>query len=129
MNQSAVDSPPLGEISRRIAQRALTWGGNRIELFMVEVQEERKHLLHILFLGVLAATLGLLAFLALSGAVVLYFWNFSPLAVLLGLTLVYALGAVILYHRVLSIQNQWKAFTASLDQLEKDRLWLEKCLA
>jgi uncharacterized membrane protein YqjE len=129
MDSTAIDSPPLGEASKRLAGRLLTSGGNRIELLMVEVQEEREHLVHILFLGIGAAVLGLLACLALSTAIIILLWALGPVLVLLAMTLIYGGAAALLCRKLLSNQRNWKCFPDTLDQLRKDRIWLERSLS
>jgi len=44
---------PLGVSPRCFVQRLATVGENRLELLMVEVQEERERLLHAFLLGLL----------------------------------------------------------------------------
>ncbi len=128
MDPAAIDSPPLGEASRRLAGRLLTSGSNRVELLMVEIQEEREHLLHTLFLGIGAATLGLLASIALSVAIIIQLWTYGPVLVLLILTLIYGSTAALLCRRLQFIHHSWKCFPATVDQLRKDRQWLERNL-
>jgi hypothetical protein len=55
----------LAETSKRFARCLLAIGENRIELLMVEVQEERERLLHAIVLALGVAALGLLAGVAL----------------------------------------------------------------
>ncbi len=68
----------LVETSKRFARRLLTIGENRFELLMVEVQEERERLLRAILLALGVAAFGLLAGVALTGAIVVLFWEVSP---------------------------------------------------
>jgi uncharacterized membrane protein YqjE len=56
MEESTASFQQLAADSKDCARRLLTIGENRLELFTVEVQEEREHLLHafLLALGVAA---------------------------------------------------------------------------
>ena len=96
---------------------------------MVEVQEERERLLHAIVLALGAAALGLLAGMALTGAIVVLLWGYSPMTVLLTLTGLYGAAAVFLYRRLTVLLRDWKNLPATLDQLGKDRACLEKNLA
>jgi uncharacterized membrane protein YqjE len=129
MEPSTVNLGQLASTSKHFARRLLTIGENRLELLMVEVQEERLRLLHAILLALGVAALGLLAGVTLSGAVVVLFWDFSPVAVLLALAGLYGAGAVLLYRRLTALLRDWQNLPATLDQLKKDRECLEKCLA
>ena len=123
----ATDS--LGEIvdsSKRFAHQLLTIGENRFDLLMVEVQEEREHRLHEISLALAVALSGFLALLALNVAIVIIFWKYSPVGVLLALAVLYAAIAIGFYNVLTRLQRDWKMFSASLDQLRKDRECLEK---
>jgi uncharacterized membrane protein YqjE len=106
----------------------LTIGENRLELLTVEVQEERERLLHAFLLALGVAAFGLLAGVALTGMIVILFWDFSHVAVLLALTGLYGAAAVFLYRRLTVLLRDWKTLSATLDQLRKDCACLEKTL-
>lgn len=118
----------LGTHSKRLAKRLLVLGENRLELLLVEVQEERVRLLRVILLALGAAALGFLAGVTLTGTIVVLFWNFSPVAVLLALTGLYGAGAAFLYRRLIVLLRDWQNLPATLDQLRKDRACLEKAL-
>ena len=120
--------PTLGEVvgaSKRMAQRAVDIGSNRLELLIVELHEERDRLLLTLILALGAAALALLAGIAFTLAIMVLLWDRSPGAAMGILTVLYAAGAAFLYSRVVQLQRTWDMFGASLDQLRKDRECLE----
>jgi len=114
---------------KRFARQLLTIGENRLELLMVEVQEERERLLRAVLLALGVAVFGFLAGAAFTVALVVSLWSFSPVAVLLALAVLYSAIAAFLCHRFLVLQRDWKTLPATLDQLRKDRACLENCLA
>jgi uncharacterized membrane protein YqjE len=118
----------LAASSKRIAQRVLTISENRIELLLVELQEERERLLLAILLALAVAAFGLLAGVALTLAVAVLFWAYSPLAALLVLAALYVTTAAFLYARLLRLQRDWNTLPATLDQLRKDRECLEKTI-
>jgi uncharacterized membrane protein YqjE len=118
----------LAATSRRLAQRLLTIGENRLELLTVEVQEERERLLHAILLALGVAAFGLLAAIALSAAIAVLLWQYSPFAVLLTLTGLYGAAGVCLYRRLTGLLRDWQTLSATLDQLRKDRACLKKNL-
>ena len=113
------------DASRRVAQRSLDIGANRVELFIVELQEERQRLIQSMILGLGAATLALLGGVAFTLGVMVLFWDRSPVLALGILTLLYLGGAAFLVFRLMQLQKNWQMFSATLDQLRKDR----ECLA
>ena len=129
MQDSTVSFHELATTSRRFAQRLLTIGENRLELLAVEVQEERERLLHAILLALGVAAFGLLAGIALTAAIAVLFWSWSPVAVLLILTGGYAVAAVCLHRHLTGLLRDWQTLSATMDQLRKDRVCLEKLLA
>jgi uncharacterized membrane protein YqjE len=128
MEESTVSLGQLGTTSKTFARRLLTIGENRLELLTVEVQEERERLLHAFLLALGVAAFGLLAGLTLTAAIAFLLWSWSPLAVLLILTGLYAASGICLYRRLTGVMRDWQTLSASLDQLRKDRAFLEGIL-
>jgi uncharacterized membrane protein YqjE len=126
MEPAAANLGQLADSSKAFARRLFTIGENRLELLMVEVQEERARLLHAILLALGVAAFGFLAILALNLALVVLFWNHSPVTVLLGLTGLYAAAAGGLFWRLSSLLRDWKVLAATLQQLRKDRECLEE---
>jgi uncharacterized membrane protein YqjE len=119
----------LATTSKQFARRLFIIGENRLELLIVEIQEERQRLLHFLLLALSAAVFGILAGVALSLLIVVSLWELSPAAALLVLTSFYAATAGLLYRRLAALRRDWRPLAATLDQLRKDRACLEKDLA
>jgi uncharacterized membrane protein YqjE len=120
--------PTLAEVvgaSRRAAQRTLDIGANRLELLIVELHEERERLLLTLAMALGAAALSLLAGIAFTIGVMVLLWEHSPAIAMGVLMVLYGGGAVFLFIRVIKLQRTCEMFTATLEQLRKDR----ECLA
>ena len=128
MENSAPNGSPLASPSKEFARRLLTIGENRLELLMVEVQEERERLLHAILLALGVALFALLSGAALTIALVVVFWALSPVGVLLTLAVIYAGASIYLYCRFTALQRNWKTFPATLDQFRKDRACFEQHL-
>jgi uncharacterized membrane protein YqjE len=121
-------SDPIVLSPKLLARRLLTIGENRLELLMVEVQEERERLLRAILLALGVAVFGFLAGAALTVALVVSLWWLSPLTVLLTLAALYCTASLLLYRRFAFLQRNWETLPATLDQLRKDRACLEKQL-
>lgn len=129
MEASTASFSQLATTSKKFVRRLATIGENRLELLAVEVQEERERLLHAFLLALSVAAFGLLAGIALTAAIAVLLWAWSPVAVLLILTGIYAAAGIFLYQRLTGLLRNWQTLSASLDQLRKDRECLENLLA
>lgn len=128
MEPAAANPGPFVAASKHFARRLLTIGENRLELLMLEMQEARERLLRAILLALGVATLGLLAAITLTGALVILFSDVSPAVVLLVMTALYGGTAALLYRRLTVLIRDWENFPATLDQLRKDHACLEKRL-
>jgi uncharacterized membrane protein YqjE len=129
MEEATVSLGELATTSKRLAQGLLTIGENRLELLALEAQEGRERLLRAFLLALGAAAFGMLGGVTLTAAVVVLLWAWSPAAVLLTLTALYGAAAFWLCRRLNGLLHDWQAFSASLDQLRKDRECLKQILA
>lgn len=118
----------LAASSKQFARRLFAISENRLELLLVEVQEERERLLRALVMVLGIAAFSLLAVMALSGAIVILLWPYSPVGAFLALTALYSVCALLILRRLTQMQRDWKSFSATLDQINKDRACLEKSL-
>jgi uncharacterized membrane protein YqjE len=128
MEESIGNVGQLAATSKDFARRLLTIGENRLELLTVEVQEGRERLLHAFLMALGVAAFGLLAAMTLTGAVVVLFWAYSHVAVLLILTVLFGAAGFYFYRRLTGLLGNWQTLPASLEQLRKDRVCLEKIL-
>jgi uncharacterized membrane protein YqjE len=111
---------------KRISQRAFVIVENRLQLLMVEAQEERERALLAILLGLCAAVFGLLAGIALTFVIVVSLWEHTHVIALLVLAVLYVIAAVFFYARLVRLQRDWQTLPGTLDQLKKDRECLEK---
>lgn len=103
-------------------------GENRVQLLVVEVEEERNRLFRLLLLALGASVFGLLASMAFTALLVFWLWSVSPAGALLGATTVYATASVCLYRLFQKEQQNWQSLQGTLEQLKKDRACLENAL-
>jgi len=110
----------------RILHSLISLGRSRLELFLVEVQEERLRLFGALVL--LGACL-MFAFMALALGtltVAVIFWEQHRIVVLVSLTTAYAVGAGWSFWALRRRLLGWQSFSATLEQFKKDQACLEK---
>jgi len=129
MGTATTNAGQLADASRHFARQCFTMGENRLELLIVEVQEERVRLMHAILLALGVAAFGFFALLALNVAFVVLLWNLSPVSVLIVLAVLYASGGYFLYWRLVRLLSDGKTLEATLEQLRKDRECLENKLS
>jgi uncharacterized membrane protein YqjE len=117
-------TPPEGYLNslRILGDGLLASVQDRFELFTVEFQEEKLRLIQS-FIWISAAVFtGMMAITFASLSLVYIFWESARLAVLVGLTIVYAGGftaIVVAFKRYVS--RQPNPFSATLHELGEDR--------
>ena len=126
METSSDNGLHLGDATKRIAQRVFVIFENRLQLLMMEAQEERERALLAIWLALGAAAFGLLAGVAITVVIAVALWDHSPVIALLVLTALYTIAAVFFYRRLVRLQRDWQTLPGTLEQLKKDRECLEK---
>ena len=128
MQTSSDNGLPLGDATKRIAQRLFVIVENRLQLLMVEAQEERERVLLAILLALCTAVFGLLAGVTLTVVIAVALWEHSHIIALLVLGVIYTIAAVVFYGRLFRLQRDWQTLPGTLEQLKKDRQCLEKTL-
>ncbi len=128
MEPPADNGSPLAGASRRVAQRLLAYCENRLELFQVEVQEERERVLRALGLAAGLLVFVLLVGFALTLLIAAAAWEHSPVLALGIVTAVYAASAGVFLAALLRMRRGWTMLPATKDQLKKDHECLKKHL-
>jgi uncharacterized membrane protein YqjE len=122
MNETDSDSPGLLDSLRMLGDSLLATVHDRIELFSLEIEEERSRLILTIIWISLALFAGVMTALLASITLVFLFWETARLAVLLTLTVVY--GSALAYTIVTvrrHLARQPRPFAASLAELEEDQ--------
>lgn len=111
---------------RALGDSLLAGAQDRLELFTVELQEEKFRLIHIFVWISVAVFTGMMAITFASLTLVYLFWESARLAVLAGLTLFYtgALVAVIVALRRY-LARQPSPFSATLQEIGEDRACIQ----
>jgi uncharacterized membrane protein YqjE len=99
---------------------------NRVELFLIELKEERARFFDALLLAAVGIVCALMALVMLTFTVVVAFWETHRLPVLVLVTVVYAVAAAAAFINLRARLQRWRAFSETLEQIKKDRSCLEK---
>ncbi|EPJ5552482.1 phage holin family protein [Pseudomonas aeruginosa] len=93
-----------------------------VELFGIELQEQKANTLRLLLFAGLALVFALLLLVGLSLLVLIVFWDTNRLAAALGLCLLYVIGSLFCGWRLYqSINDESSPFSATLEELANDR--------
>ena len=124
MSDNNHDPPGFAELVRKLARTGLGVARNRGELAALEFQEERARGIHLFVLATAFMFFAAMA-LALVTAVIIFACPAERRLYVFGaFILVYLAGAVWAGLRLKEILNE-SAFAESLNQLKKDREWVE----
>jgi uncharacterized membrane protein YqjE len=107
---------------RRILSSAFAIFETRLELIGIELQEEKERLIGVLFLGLAAMMLAMMALITLTVLIAIYFWDTYRYQSLVGITAVYALIALVCGLRARHTLHEAPAmFDDTLAEFRKDR--------
>ncbi|MBG3956365.1 phage holin family protein [Pseudomonas aeruginosa] len=107
---------------RRVGAAFLGLLHGHVELFGIELQEQKANTLRLLLFAGLALVFALLLLVGLSLLVLIVFWDTNRLAAALGLCLFYVIGSLFCGWRLYqSINDESSPFSATLEELANDR--------
>ena len=121
---SAPDSPVengLWNSAKRVLDTCLATAQNRIELFAVELREEKCHLIEALLLVAALSALGLMTLTLATLTIVLVFWETARLGTLITLTIVYLAGTIWAGRALRKRLDRDSPFSGTTGELKKDR--------
>jgi len=116
--------PGLRRLAGSLARAGVGILRNRGELFSLEWQEERARLTEMVFFSILLLLLGFLGIGVLTAIIIFLFPGEFRLYVAGAFALAYLLGAAWAGYTLKSLLQR-PPFAESLEQLRKDRAWLE----
>ena len=120
-----MESEPLagaGPSSKRLGAAVLGLLHGHVELFGIELQEQKARTLSLLLFAGLALVFALLLLTALSGLVLVMLWDSYRLAGIVGLCVFYGLAALFCGLRLKAAMfDESSPFSSTLEELAKDR--------
>jgi uncharacterized membrane protein YqjE len=107
---------------RRILSSAFAIFETRLELLGIELQEEKERLIGVVFLGLAAMMLTMMALITLTVLIAIFFWDTYRWQSLAGITAVYALTAIGCGMRARAVlRDAPNMFDETLAEFRKDR--------
>lgn len=110
----------LAGSSRKLVQHGLAAGENRLELFVVELQEEREQTFQALGLLLSLTAVMVLFGFAVTMAVVVVFWDLSRIWPVCIMALLWAAVGTVVWRRLRHQLQTWQTFPETLKQLHRD---------
>jgi uncharacterized membrane protein YqjE len=107
---------------RRTAAAAIGLVQTRIDLFAVELQQEKWRVVDLLLRTALIVILGILTLGLLTATIVYLLWGWSPLGALIGLTILFGVATLIVLWSIRrSLKSGPRPFAGTLAELKKDQ--------
>ena len=125
MSEATETKPGVWASLKRILDTLLATAQNRVELFAVELEEEKCRLVEAILCAAAVAAFGMMALTLVTLTVVILFWENARLAALVGLSVLYLVGTALAWRALQSRLKARSAFTGTLDELKKDRACLD----
>jgi uncharacterized membrane protein YqjE len=99
---------------------------NRVELFAVEMREEKQNLLELIVLVSLALFMGMMAMIVITATVILMFAPEKRLWVAGGFCVLYLVGALVAFTKAKGrLKGSALPFAESVNEMRKDRECLQ----
>ncbi|ANC02610.1 MULTISPECIES: phage holin family protein [Pseudomonas] len=116
------DAIGAGVSGRRLGAAILGLLHSHIELFGIELQEQKGRTLRLLLFAGLALVFALLLLTALSGLILVLLWDSYRLAGIVGLCVFYSAAALFCGLRLkAAVFDESSPFNSTLEELAKDR--------
>ena len=124
MDEASDTTPGVWASLKRILDTLLATAQNRVELFAVELQEEKCRLVEAILCTAAVAACGMMTLSLATFTIVVLFWEKGRLVVLGSLCALYLVGTVLAWRALQTRLKTRVGFTDTLEELRKDRACL-----
>lgn len=124
MSEATDPKPGVWASLKRTLDTLLATAQNRMELFAVELQEEKCRVVEAMLCAAAVAAFGMMTLSLVTFTVVVLFWENGRLAALAGLGVLYLVGTALAWRALQSRLNAGSAFAGTVEELKKDRACL-----
>lgn len=124
MNESPQNNGGILASLRGMLDGGLAIAQNRVELFAVELREEKCRLIEAIILASAVVAFGIMTLTLLTFLIVTLFWDNARIAALVILCLVYSLAMLLAWRGLRSRLANRTSFSGTLGELRKDRACL-----
>lgn len=125
MSDASDSKPGVWASLKRMLDTMLAAAQNRLELFVVELQEEKCRLVETLLCVAAFVAFAMMALMMVTLTVVIVFWDSWRLTALGVITAFNVLGAALAWRGMRARLNSRSAFEDTLNEIRKDRACLD----
>jgi uncharacterized membrane protein YqjE len=126
MEEPGESKPGVFESLGRLLKTVIVIAHNRLELLLVEVQEERWRFFNALLLAGVVLILALMTLMAATITIVVVCVKADRLDLVVALVLVYLAATIFSLWRLHSRLKNWVPFSATLAEIKKDKTCLDE---
>ena len=126
MEEPGESTPGIFASLGRLLRTVLVIAQNRLELFLVEAQEERWRFFDALLLAGVVLILALMTLMAATITIVVLCVKADRLDLVVALVLLYLAGTIFSLWRLRTRLKKWIPFSATLAELKKDKACLDE---
>jgi uncharacterized membrane protein YqjE len=126
MEEPEESTPGIFASLGRLLKTVVVIAQNRVELFLVEAQEERWRFFDTLLLAGVVLILALMTLMAATITIVVVCVRAERLDLVVALVLLYLAGTIFSLLRLRTRLKAWIPFSATLDELKKDKACLDE---
>jgi uncharacterized membrane protein YqjE len=126
MAEPSEPKPGIFASLKRLLRTVLAIAQNRLELFLVELQEEWWRFFDTLLLAGVVLILLLMTLMVATATVVFLCVRAGRLDLLIGLILLYLVATIVSFWRLRTRLRKWAPFSATLAELKKDYACLDE---
>ena len=126
MEEPGESTPGVFESLGRLLKTVIVIAHNRLELFLVEVQEERWRFFNALLLAGVVLILALMTLMAATITIVVICVKADRLDLVVALVLVYLAATSFSLWRLHTRLKNWVPFSATLAEIKKDKACLDE---
>jgi uncharacterized membrane protein YqjE len=126
MEEPGESTPGVFESLGRLLKTVIVIAHNRLELFLVEVQEERWRFFNALLLAGVVLILALMTLMAATITIVVICVKADRLDLVVALVLVYLAATIFSLWRLHTRLKNWVPFSATLAEIKKDKACLDE---
>jgi len=126
MEETGESTPGVFASLRRLLKTVLAIAQSRLELLLVEAQEERWRFFDALLLAGVVLILTLMTLMAATVTIVVLCVRADRLDLVVALVLLYLAGTILSFWRLRTRLKNWAPFSATLAELKKDKACLDE---
>jgi uncharacterized membrane protein YqjE len=126
MDGPGESAPGVFASLQRLLKTVIAIAHNRLELFLVEAQEQRWRFFNVLLLAGIVLILALMTLLTVTITIVAVCLEADRFDLVVALVLLYLVMTILAFWRLHNRLRKWTPFSATLAEIKKDKACLDE---